>query len=136
MKIAIPRVTEFDSNNSVRTFFNKPYYNLQQEEVELRSKEMKRGQEVVERAGLDTRSPRAAAKSSRLPIIRSKYEVMVELTLRSYCFPPSCLHLPLTFPSLPLSPPLLPPSPSHIPVHDHIVCSIHEEENIWWSQTS
>ena len=52
-------------------FTGQPYSDLRDEEAESRSKEMKKGQEEVERAGRHDNSPRATAK--KLPISRSKY---------------------------------------------------------------
>ena len=52
-------------------FTGQPYSDLRDEEAESRSKEMKKDQEEVERAGRHDNSPRATAK--KLPISRSKY---------------------------------------------------------------
>ena len=51
-------------------FSGHPYSDLSNEGAELRSREMRKEQEVVERRGSDVKSPRAVAR--RLPISRSK----------------------------------------------------------------
>ena len=96
-------------------FSGRPYSDLQDEEAELRSKDMQREQEGVERGTSDVKSPRSAAR--RLPIARSKYEMFVDCCLhgvswklkQGFCLPPS---LPPSLP-LPSHPLTLLPLPSH-----------------------
>lgn len=56
--------------NTVCIFSGHPYSDLSNEGAELRSQEMRKEQEMVERRGSDVKSPRAVAR--RLPISRSK----------------------------------------------------------------
>ena len=51
-------------------FTGRPYSDLRDEEVELRSKALQREQEAVGRLADDKKSPRAAAR--RLPIVRAR----------------------------------------------------------------
>ena len=52
-------------------FTGRPFFGSSAEEIDSRSREMKRGQEEVEKVGGVSTSPRAAAK--KLPIAKSRY---------------------------------------------------------------